>query len=78
MTRIGVFETCSSISMDLFVVSGSGLLAVGAMVHYMAGQKESQAKMIQKTPSRKVRSLQRSLILLIIWRIRRQPVYLYT
>jgi hypothetical protein len=43
--------------MDGFVLlaSGSGLLAIGAMVHKIAQRKEAHAKLIQDTPARKVR-----------------------
>ena len=46
--------------MDGFVLlaSGSGLLAIGAMVHKIAQRKEAQAKLIQDTPARKVRCYQ--------------------
>ncbi len=48
------------VKMEGFVLlaSGSGLLAIGAVLHTISQRKETQAKMIQETPARKVRSYQ--------------------
>ncbi len=42
----------------MLLASGSGLLAIGAMVHKIAKRKEAHAKLIQETPARKVRCYQ--------------------